>query len=202
MTMELKKCEICGAEKKNLGVHMIKHRTKSATVPEGSLPPDDENHTDGHSVDKMDSVIKGLNSVAAAVNKLIEMQTATPSVNKYSVSSEEKKFTPTIEDETYPSNYVPPRFRKIVDETLSNEFGINVVDFEDRTDFQVNITVPEKFSSISTPDKEKGVKDIRSRLIPRALGENGVKEWCMLIRKNLNRFYQREGVQSPFNTQA
>ena len=105
-------------------------------------------------------------------------------------------------DETYPDGYMPPKFRKIVDEILSSEFGARIIDFDDRTDFQLDIIVPEQYSSVSRLDREKGVKDIRSRTIPRALGENGVRDWCALIRKNLNRFYQHEGVKSPFVTQA
>ena len=184
-----------------MGVHMIKHKPKN---DENTLTEKVGSDEIGTSVDKMDLVIKGLNSVAAAVNKLIDMHDMQNNLTKagISVSSKEKEFAPKLEDETYPENYVPSKFRKIVDETLSKDFGVNVVDFEDRTDFQLNIVVPDKYSSISISDKEKGLKDIRSRLIPRALGENGVKEWCMLIRKNLNRFYQIEGVQSPFNTQA
>lgn len=151
---------------------------------------------------KMDSVISGLNTVASAISKLVELQT----LNKEEKKIEEKKeigisFNPKLDDETYPSAYIPPKFRKIVDDILSPEFGLQIVDFTDRTDFQLNIIVPEKYSSVAKEDREKGVKDIRSRMIPRALGENGVKDWCTLIRRNLNKFYTKEGVQSPFGSQ-
>ena len=152
--------------------------------------------------DKMDSMISGLNTVASAISKLVELQT----LNKEEKKEETKKspeltFTPKLDDETYPSAYIPPKFRKIVDDTLSPDFGIQVLDFINRTDFQLNIIVPDKYSSVAKEDKDRGLKDVRSRMIPRALGENGVKDWCTLIRRNLNKFYTKEGVQSPFNNQ-
>lgn len=189
--------EGCGKKGiKNMGVHMIKHRTKTELVvgsPEKVNPKAEIDIEE-----KLDAVISGLNSVAGAVSKLIELQTK----DSTTAPVVKEKFNPSIDDETYPSEYMPPKFRKIVDETLSSDFGARVTDFVDRTDFQLDIIVPDEYSSVSVLDREKGVKDIRSRLIPRALGENGVKEWCMLIRKNLNRFYQREGVKSPFQIQA
>ena len=151
---------------------------------------------------KMDAMVAGLNSVGGAILKLIEMQSASvkdigPMTG---AANAPEKFTPRLEDETYPKHYIPPKFRKIVDTILSEEFGLRVMDFEDRTDFQIDIIVPDKFSSVSKEDKDRGVQDIRSRIIPRAMGENGVREWCELIRRNLNKFYQKEGVQSPFTS--
>ena len=157
---------------------------------------------------KMDSMISGLNTVAAALGKLVELQTVTKIETGHFAGTEKDNvgaavaaatFNPKLDDETYPSDYIPPKFRKIVDDVLSKDFGIQLVDFADRTDFQVSIIVPEKYSSVAKEDRIKGVQDIRSRIIPRALGENGVREWCTLIRNNLSRFYSKEGVQSPFN---
>jgi hypothetical protein len=153
--------------------------------------------------EKLDAVLNGINVLAGAVGKLVEIHeagAADKGKTSESVADVRKThFEPKLDDETYPSDYIPPKFKKIVHEVLSPEFGLQIVDFEDRTDFQVNIIVPEKYSSITAEDKEKGVKDIRSRMIPRALGENGIRDWCKLIRQNLNKYYSREGVQSPFN---
>ena len=153
---------------------------------------------------KMDSVIGGLSIVGNALSKLVELQTEEKKSNNEDHAGQTqpnvtKKFVPKMDDETYPQQYVPPKYRQIVTELLSEEFGITVTDFEDRTDFQVNIVVPEKYSSVSKEDREKGVEDIRSRMIPRALGENGVREWCSLIRQNLNKYYTQSGHASPFN---
>ncbi len=150
--------------------------------------------------EKMDQMIQGLNTVAGALNKLFENQPDPKIVvQDKTENSSSSKFDPKLDDETYPSNYVPKNFRDVVDTILSPEFGITIVDFDDRTDFQVNIVIPEKYSSVPPSDREKGIQDVRSRMIPRSLGINGVKEWCTLIRKNLNKYYQQEGVTSPFN---
>jgi len=147
---------------------------------------------------KMDQMISGLNTVGGALEKLIDLQTV--GAEKVAPQEETKeKFNPKLDDETYPQDeYIPKNYRKIVDDLLSDEFGIKITDFDDRTDFQFAIIVPEKYSSVTPEDKAKGVEDIRSRMIPRSLGENGVKEWCKLIRQNLNKHYSEEGMQSPF----
>lgn len=202
MSNELKKCEVCGEEKKNLGVHMRKHKEKGIPPAGTGMSPVIETEKIDPIDKKLDAVISGLNSVAAAVSKLVDLQTKERIEITGAPTSVESGFTPHVEDSTYPTGYMPPKYRKIVDEVLSPEFKARVQDFEDRTDFQFDVIVPSQYSSVSPTDKEKGVEDIRSRIMPRALGENGVREWCMLIRKNLNKFYQKEGVQSPFSTQA
>jgi len=157
---------------------------------------------------KMDSMIAGLNTVAGALGKLVDLQTSSKVETGHFVGSDNPTkdgliavvpFNPKLDDETYPNDYIPPKFRKIVDDILSKDFGLQIVDFPDRTDFQVNIIVPDKYSSVSKDDRMKGVQDIRSRIVPRSLGENGIREWCTLIRANLSKFYNKEGVQSPFN---
>lgn len=160
--------------------------------------------------EKKQSTNDKLDILIGVMGKLVELQTAKneekslddgeKSDSDVKVEPERKKnsFDPKMEDETYPSAYMPPKFRKIVDEVLSPQFDARVVDFEDRTDFQFDVMVPEKYSSVSKSERDQGVKDIRTRIIPRAMGENGVREWCTLIRKNLARFYAQEGVKSPF----
>jgi len=148
--------------------------------------------------DKIDSVVTSINVMAGAINKLVELQTDKKVATQEKIVDAVKAFDPAIEDETYPNKYIPPKYRAIASQILSPEFGIDVLDFADRTDFQFSVIVPEKFSSVSQDDRAKGVRDIRSRMIPRALGENGVREWCTLIRNNLARYYQKEGIATPF----
>lgn len=153
-------------------------------------------------IEEVDPIDKKLDILIRAVSKLVELQTADKTKDKVKENTVGRSYTPHLDDDTYPKDYIPPKFRKIVDENLSPEFGARVVDFEDRTDFQFDIVVPEKYSSVTKEDREKGVQDIRTRIIPRALGENGVREWCQLIRKNLNRYYTNEGKASPFINSA
>ena len=99
-----------------------------------------------------------------------------------------------------PTGYVPAKYRQIVDEVLSPEFGLDCIENSANMDFEIKIVVPEAYSSLTTQEKQLGVQDIRSKVISRALGENGVRDWCVKVRENLNRFYSRSGVQSPFTT--
>jgi hypothetical protein len=79
---------------------------------------------------KLDAVLNGINVLAGAVGKLVELQT-TPVVSDKKI--EDKKpvtaFNSKLDDETYPSDYIPPKFRKIVDDVLSPEFGLKITDF-------------------------------------------------------------------------
>lgn len=152
---------------------------------------------------KMDEMIGGLNILGGALTKLVELQTQDKKEDSNKQPSEQMKtasFTPKIDDVTYPQQYVPAKYRAIVTELLSEEFGVTIVDFEDRTDFQVNIIVPEKYSSVTKEDRAKGVEDVRSRMVARSMGENGVREWCSLIRQNLNKYYTQSGKASPFTS--
>ena len=149
--------------------------------------------------EQIGNMMAGINAIAGAVGKLVELQTAPKlSTVVAEPTATPEQFNPSIDDETYPNKYIPPKYRQIVTEILSADFGLDITDFDDRTDFQVHIIVPEKYSSVIPEDKKKGVQDIRSRMVPRSLGENGVREWCTLIRQNLNKYYTREGKASPF----
>ena len=164
----------------------------------------ENNNSENKSSDeKLDALISTVNVIAGAVGKLVELQTRETKIpDSHPENGVKTAFTPQIDDETYPKQYIPKDFRKAVDDILSTEFGIIIEDFPDRSDFLFSVIVPDQYSSISPADRDKGIKDIRSRMIPRALGVNGVKEWCSLIRTNLNRFYTKEGVQSPFTSMA
>ncbi len=193
--MENKKCEVCGKEFKNLGAHMKAHeekeKEKEIEFVQDSVVPVEVSISN-----KLNTVINGINTLAGAISKLVEMQ----SVKKEEVK--EEKFIPKMEDETYPDSYMPKKYREIVDTVLSTEFDARIIDFTDRTEFQLDIFVPDRFSSLSKEDREKKIKDIRTRIIPRALGENGVREWCQLIRNNLTKYYQKKGIAVPFTEKA
>jgi len=106
-----------------------------------------------------------------------------------------------IPSDYQPKGYVPQKYRQIVDEILSSEFGFDVEESPESMDFTIKIVVPEKYSALTAVEKQAKVKDIRSKVISRALGENGVREWCIKVRENLNKFYTSSGVISPFTKQ-
>ncbi len=199
----MKKCEFCGKEFSNLGVHQRACKGKvDLKLPDLSNKEKSAPKVINPGVDvKLDQVITGINTLAGAVSKLVEMQTVKKQdVGETKESSEKKEPAyDSKKDETISESYTPPRYRQIVDEMLSEDFGIKVTDFEDRTEFQLDIIVPEKYSSIPKQERVKNDPDIRTKIIPRALGENGVREWCKLIRMNLNKYFTQQGVASPFS---
>lgn len=148
-------------------------------------------------IEGQEKIIKGLNTVGSALTKLVELQ-SVPKEEKTEEKPGPAKGDEKKMDDTYPETYIPKRYREICDEVLSPDFGIRVTDFDDRMDFQLDIIVPDEYSSISVADRENKVEDIRTKIISRSLGENGVREWCKRIRDNLNRYFIREGKASPF----
>ena len=188
-------CKDCGGKYSNIDAHIAK---KHSEKKEDAVVKNDDVSLDA----KMDQVVAGLNTVAGALSKLVELQTADKSPSSKESEPAKATFTPKIEDETMNKAYIPAKYRALVDEILSPEFGISLHDFDDRTDFWFEVIVPEKFSSISAEDRQKGVRDLRGKMISRALGENGIRDWCNLIRKNLSRYYSAEGVRSPFTNAA
>lgn len=93
---------------------------------------------------------------------------------------------------------VPPRFREIVDEVLGSEFGLKCYTFRDNTDFQIDIQVPEKYTSMPKQERGPDFVDVRSKIINRALGETGVRDWAKKIRANLTKYFSSQGLASPF----
>ena len=149
---------------------------------------------------KVDNLTSSLNTLAEGMKVILDNQAEAlkkvdPDKGKTGVEGDTYS---TKDDETISEKYIPPAFRKIVNELLTEEFKINIQDFEDRTDFLFEIIVPDKFSSLSEKEKKEGALDIRSKMISRALGENGVRQWTEKVRNNLNKYYSQEGVASPF----
>lgn len=145
----------------------------------------------------MSNLVQSNEALAQRI-EAIENKTVAPTVTTATLVQEVKPFDPKLEDETYPSTYVPAKWRTMIDEILGKEFGFTVNDFEDRTDFQINIFVPAEYSSLRKEEREAGVQDVRSKIITRAMGENGVREWAQKVRFNLNKYYMKEGKASPF----
>jgi len=175
------KCSKCEKEFKNLGVH---ERFCKGIVDEDvtDLVATKEERIE---VKPDDKVITAINNLTSLVKNLAERveEIEKPVIKQ---AEEQNKYVPA-QDETYPDKRKPTQYRRIVDEILSTEFDFDVEDI-DPHNFQFTIYVPNKFSSLTAEDKEKGMKDIRSRIIPIIVGENGVTDWCKKIKENLSKY--------------
>ena len=181
-------CSFPGCEKvtKNLGVHMRVHAPK--TVSKDPPVPEQED------------------LVPALLAKIVERLDAL-----------EKKVSPTATDmigdamnainqlEPVPQSSVDeagpveikchPRYRELANQIIGEQFIV----WEDysgvpATHFRINVKIPDKISP------NKGLTpDIRSKAVMNAEGESGVRDWFVLIRKNLNKYYSENALQSPFS---
>ena len=91
--------------------------------------------------------------------------------------------TQEVEVGAYP---IPQEYRETVRATLNQSFGLQVVPLSDQPAFQVNIVVPEKYSSLTPEQMKMYGADIRSKVITYAEGVNGVKAWTEKVRTSFN----------------
>lgn len=126
---------------------------------------------------EMDAVRSDISKVTDAILALSE---------KLDAQKPEQKSSPVViaEDEGDPARRLPKTYRQIIDELLSHEFPASV---EWRTDgnFELSIEVPLKYSNATPSYLSVYKKDMRVRVIPNALAENGVREYVQSVAKNL-----------------
>ena len=82
---------------------------------------------------------------------------------------------------------VPPVWRKMVDELLGMDFGIDVVYPQTGSGFLFKIIVPEEKSNMSKDYKEFYKVDIRTKSLNYNEGIEGIKKFCESVKKNLER---------------
>ncbi len=81
---------------------------------------------------------------------------------------------------------IPMEYRRIVQDTLNQNFGIKIDSFSDKPAFMFTVIVPEEYSPLTTKEKEIIKADLRSKVISYADGANGVQEWVKLIYSSFN----------------
>lgn len=168
--------------------------------PDGKFAPKEEKKDPVLEVmQQLNENLKALNTRVTEMEGRIGPQTATEQIKK--VLGEEKKEEPA-EDTTLAEMKIHPKHRSIVDEILGEQFQAwESYEGTNSTHFLFNIQVPTKLSSMPQKDREQGRElDIRTKAISNAEGENGVREWCKLVRKNLNKFYSENAIPSPFKS--
>lgn len=73
---------------------------------------------------------------------------------------------------------VPVDLLKAAKDILGEKFAFECDALKDRPAFMFTVIVPKEYSSSDVEDK-------RSRVIDNALGANGVREWCALVKANV-----------------
>ena len=82
---------------------------------------------------------------------------------------------------------IPPAWRKMVDDTLGIEFGIDIVYPQAGSGFLFKIIVPTEKSNATEAHKEFYKVDIRTKAISYSDGIEGIKKFCELVANNLSK---------------
>lgn len=94
---------------------------------------------------------------------------------------------------------VPAEYRRLVDTELNKEFGIKVIPRNDSPQFEILITVPNKYAQMSDEYRKLYGSDIRTRVLSFADAANGVKQFCELVFKSFNPTIQAMIVSDRVN---
>lgn len=80
---------------------------------------------------------------------------------------------------------IPPAWRKMVDEILGLDFGIDIVYPQSGSGFLFKIIVPAEKSNASESYKEFHKVDIRTKAVSYSEGIEGVRKFCEMVKINL-----------------
>lgn len=143
--------------------------------------------------DDFDKLVGVVSELAKAVNDLKEAKQeikGTADMSKVKDSSPQiPAVSPNIEIEENKSDKmpIPPTWRKLVDESLGMDFGIDVVYPQTGTGFLFKIIVPSEKSNMSKDYKEFYRVDIRTKALAPSEGIDGIRKFCEAVKKNLER---------------
>lgn len=190
MPQKEQQCQSCEFKGKALHLHMrAKHPVQFTPVGVSELNKD----TEGNNKLNLGKLLEDLNKRLDKIEKEIGPRTATEQIAVFTgppVSEED------ISDAGPSDMKCHPKHREMVDNILGNQFKAwESYDVTDSTHFLFSVQVPSELSPLS-----KGELDIRSRSVLNAEGENGVRQWLILVRKNLNQYYSQNGIKAPFET--
>lgn len=127
----------------------------------------------------LDEVLKTLQAVQSRLDALEKPGSRELPVMPVTETIPERA---TLTESEFP---VPFEYRETVETILNKEFGIDIEYQTDTSAFVFTIQVPQKYSNAGAPHWETYKEDNRSKVIPNALGLNGVREWTQKVYENL-----------------
>ena len=92
-----------------------------------------------------------------------------------------------VEEGGFEKMPVPPAWRKMVDEILGLDFGIDVVYPQSGSGFLFKLIVPKEKSNASEAYKEFNRTDIRTKAVSYSDGVDGIRKFCELVKINLSK---------------
>ena len=197
--MQKQICKVCGKEVKNLNFHMRKYHTSAHgedTKPELVQPI-----VEYATKEDLQKITEALVEITKSLNDLKNpygnKPEPTPAIAPTTgpmdaITPNTKENEPEVnvpkEEVSNPDKMpVPPAWRKMVDETLGLDFGIDLVYPQSGSGFLFKIIVPPEKSNASAAHKEFYKVDIRTKAISYADGVEGIRKFCELVATNLKR---------------
>lgn len=77
---------------------------------------------------------------------------------------------------------VPVSLKKAAEDILGTKFTYECQAFPDRPAFSFTVVVPKEYTNVAEG------QDRRTRVIDNALGANGVRNWCLLVKQNVIKY--------------
>lgn len=167
----------------------------------------------------MNTTVTGIDGRVKDLEKARGPKNATEET-EIAIQGAEKEASPPDVDETIQEHRLSKQYAVIVKEVLGDQFEAwEEYEGVPPSHFRFVISIPPELSSIPKEThvkagcdhkgerSETGEKvckvpaDLRSRTLSFAEGENGVREWCVKVRQNLNKFYTQNALQSPFSAE-
>jgi len=192
----------------NKDIKLKREEAKKNKLNEKDIyPPDYMEEPDPRYATKDDigTIVNAITGIAKTVNDLVEKQ-ANPIITTTDSglpgTADLRKIKESTKIETIPKSPkpteeeiaggiekipVPPQWRKMVDELLGMDFGIDVVYPQSGSGFLFKIIVPTEKSNMSRDYKEFYKVDIRTKAINYNEGVDGIRKFCEGVKKNLER---------------
>jgi len=128
--------------------------------------------------------------------KPVAQATATPDLDA-EIAAKEQKLKDLNDQLSGKKQYCPPDILAIVHEVLGTEFTAVVKARTDSPHFDLDILVPEAYSSFTKEQKEMLHDDHRVIVIANADGLNGVRKYCEGVRDEIKRSLSTAPLPPP-----
>lgn len=145
-------------------------------------------------VSLLTDLVGEVKSMSERLNKLEQAPAPSPvRATVQSKSPDEKRVEGTyliMSNSATSSDSPQPIFeamKSVATEVLGEDFSYNFQTFPGQSMFSFTITVPEHIELKSYESRE------RTKFIPNSDGENGVRDWAMLVKQNLVQMLQAAG---------
>jgi len=138
--------------------------------------------------DDIKSLLDAMVKLSKEIKPVAEIPgTADMSKVKESVPEMRKEIDEQMERGLSEKAPVPPAWRKMVDEILGIEFGVDVVYPQSGSGFLFRIIVPPERSNVSEAHKNFYGADVRTKAVSYSDGIEGVRKFCEMVKKNLEK---------------